>query len=130
MVSCINYQNETNIKKLFLVLKSFKENFKILGGGNMYGCDHYISRLSINLGYDFTEYTPKHFSHNIYSYFPKTFYNSNYDVENMNLRYNYLYFDCDILFIFYNEVKQDVFVKKLIEHTQQSYTKKDTIIIN
>jgi hypothetical protein len=130
VVSCFNYQSETNIKKLFICLKGFKENFKILGGGNVYGCDQYISRLSINSGYDFVEYTPKHFNHTIYSYFPKNFHTSKYDVDNMNIRYNYLYFDCDILFIFHNKNKRDVFILKLIEHASESSSEKDVVLID
>lgn len=113
-----------------MVLKSFKEPFTILAGGNLYGLDGFIKNLSIELGYKCIEYIPTHFNHTEYSFFPKKFHNSKFDVNNFNIRYQHLFFDCDILFVFKESNKKDVAMSRLIEHAQGTQTNKKTFIID
>lgn len=129
IVSCINYQNYINIRNVFLALKNYKHNFIVLGGGNQIGSDNYIKSLSLELNYGFVEYIPNHFNHTEYSYFPRMFHNKRYDVDNMNLRYKYLYFDCDMLVVLKNHNKKDVFINNLITYVEGCTTQKPTIVI-
>jgi hypothetical protein len=129
IVSCINYQNHINIRDVFIGLKSFKHDFVILGGGNQIGADCYIKSLSLELNYGFIEYIPNHFNYTEHSYFPRMFHNKRYDVDNMNLRYKYLYFDCDMIIILKNNNKKDVFIDNLLKYVQNCTTDKPTLVI-
>lgn len=130
IVSCINYQNHTAIKRLFMILKAFNNSFIILGGGNKWGADGYIRQMSTNLKYQFIEYIPTHFEHRETSFFPKKFHNSRFNVDNFNIRYQYLFFDCDMLFILKDTTKEDISIKRLIEYSRASQASKDVFIID
>jgi len=130
MISCINYQNHTNIKRLFMVLKSFDYSFSILGGGNLYGSDSFIKSMCLKLGYNFIEYIPTHFEHTPYSYFPKKFHKGKFSVNNFNQRYQYLYFDSELILIFRDSNRKDVAIDKFIEYSNSAVSQKDKFIIN
>jgi hypothetical protein len=113
-----------------MVLKSFNKDFIILGGGNKWGADNYIREMCNNLKYQFIEYIPTHFEHRQTSFFPKKFHNSKFDVNNFNIRYQHLFFDCDILFIFKDTTKKDVSINNLIKYTRGSQSLKQVFIID
>jgi hypothetical protein len=129
IVSCINYQNFINVREVFMALKTFKHPFVILGGGNKIGADDYIKSLTLELDFGFVEYIPTHFKHTDYSYFPRMFHNGRFDLDNMNTRYKYLFFDCDILIILKNNNKKDVFIDKLIAYVKTSNSQKSILLI-
>lgn len=129
IVSCINYQNFIKVREVFVALKTFKHPFVILGGGNKIGADEYIKSLSLELDFGFVEYIPTHFKHTDHSYFPRMFHNGRYDVDNMNTRYKYLFFDCDILIVMKNKNKKDVFIDNLLKYVKTSNSNKSILLI-
>lgn len=113
-----------------MIFKSFNKNFIILGGGNKWGADNFIRKICSDLNYQFIEYIPTHFEHRETSFFPKKFHNSRFDVNNFNIRYQHLFFDCDILFILKDSTKRDISIKNLIEYTRGSQASKEVFIID
>ena len=83
IVGSRKYENRQKIKEFIFKLKQeHGEDTTIISGGCKEGADKYAKKYALELGLQYEEYPPAHFSHNLYCPFGEHNYGKPYHVSN------------------------------------------------
>ena len=87
IVGSRRYENRKKIKDfIFKLKKEYGEDTIIVSGGAKDGADRYAKKYALELGLQYEEYPPAHFSHNLYCPLPVGRYSKEYSPKNYHVR--------------------------------------------
>ena len=87
IVGSRRYENKKKIKDFIFKLKQeHGEDTVIVSGGCKDGADRYAKKYSLELGLQYEEYPPAHFSHNLFCPLSESWYGKPYSVKNYHVR--------------------------------------------
>ena len=87
IVGSRKYENRKKIKDFIFKLKQEKgDDTIIVSGGCKQGADKYAKKFALELGLQYEEYPPAHFSHNLFCPLPESRFNKPYSVKNFFVR--------------------------------------------
>ena len=87
IVGSRRYENKKKIKDFIFKIKQEKgEDTIIVSGGAKDGADKYAKKYSLELGLQYEEYPPSHFSHNLFCPLSESWYGKPYSVKNYHVR--------------------------------------------
>ena len=76
------YTNKKKIKNLIFDIKQKYPESEIVSGGQQDGADGYAKKFALELGMNYVEFPPSHYSWNMHCKLPATKYNKPYYVSN------------------------------------------------
>ena len=76
------YTNKKKIKNLIFDIKQKYPESEIVSGGQQDGADGYAKKFALELGMNYVEFPPSHYSWNMHCKLPATQYNRPYYVSN------------------------------------------------
>ena len=83
IVGSREYTNRRKIKEFVFKLKEqFGDKVEIVSGGQKLGADGYAKKFALELGMNYVEFPPSHYSWNMHCKLPATKYNKPYYVSN------------------------------------------------
>ena len=101
IVGSRRYENKKKIKDFIFKLKQeYGENTKVISGGCKDGADRYAKKYTLELGLQYEEYPPSHFSHNLFCPLPESRYGKPYSVKNFHVRNKIIAGTSDIVVAF------------------------------
>ena len=81
------YENKKKIKDFIFKLKNeYGTDTIIVSGGQKDGADRYAKKYALELGLQYEEYPPAHYSHNLYCPLPESRYGRKYSPKNYHVR--------------------------------------------
>ena len=87
IVGSRRYENKKKIKDfIFKLKKEYGEDTIIVSGGCKDGADRYAKKYALELGLQYEEYPPDHFSYNLYCPLPESRYGKPFSVKNFHVR--------------------------------------------
>ena len=87
IVGSRRYESKKKIKDFIFKLKQeYGENTTIVSGGCKDGADKYAKKYTLELGLQYEEYPPAHFTHNLYCGLPESRYGKPYSPKNYHVR--------------------------------------------
>ena len=87
IVGSRRYENKKKIKDFIFKIKQEKGvGTIIVSGGAKDGADKYAKKYSLELGLQYEEYPPAHFSHNLFCPLSESWYGKPYSVKNYHVR--------------------------------------------
>ena len=87
IVGSRRYENKKKIKDFIFKLKQeHGEDTIVVSGGCKDGADRYAKKYTLELGLQYEEYPPSHFSHNLFCPLPESWYGKPYSVKNYHVR--------------------------------------------
>ena len=98
IVGSRRYENKKKIKDFIFKLKTeHGEDVTVISGGCKDGADRYAKKYTLELGLQYEEYPPAHFSHNLYCPLGEHNYNKVYNVKNFFARNKQIAIHSDII---------------------------------
>ncbi len=87
IVGSRRYENKKKIKDFIFKLKQeHGEDTIVVSGGCKDGADRYAKKYTLELGLQYEEYPPAHFSHNLFCPLSESWYGKPYSVKNYHVR--------------------------------------------
>ena len=87
IVGSRRYENKKKIKDfIFKRKQEHGEDTIVVSGGCRDGADKYAKKYSLELGLQYEEYPPSHFSHNLFCPLSESWYGKPYSVKNYHVR--------------------------------------------
>ncbi len=129
IVGSRRYENKKKIKDFVFKLKNeYGTETTIVSGGAKDGADKYAKKYALELGLQYEEYPPSHFSHNLYCTLPESRYGKQYSPKNYHVRNKIIAGTSDYIVAFVREGENSPGTMSTINYAKKF--EKKYIIIN
>jgi hypothetical protein len=100
-----------------------------MGGGSPAGADLFIKKITLEIGFEYREYTPYHLSHNVFSVESPYRYNKPFSPRHLAARYSVLIKDCDKLVVFQDSRSSDTIIGSVVKRIEKNKINKPAVIL-